>query len=574
MSTSSSRDRLTNQRALIFGTPCVICYQVAAMPRQRSQKVLCGNRQTVITLLSVAAVFAIAVRSSIGNDSPGSNDWQTVAAEIDHRLEAHWQARGITPAGLADDATVFRRLMLDLAGRIPTRTEWEAYLADKAPTEERYQKAVRQILAGPEFPLHQGAVLEEMLQGSAAGNAEFTDYLRRSLRERKGWDAVFRELMLGPWQSDETKPATHFLGARAKDLDRLTTDATRVFFGVDVSCARCHDHPLVDDWKQDHYYGMASFFNRTTGGKGSISEKFEGEVSFKSIDGSQKTATLMFLSGRVATEPPPEEAKQNKFSRREQLVTIALENKTFLSRSLVNRLWQQFFGRGLVHPVDQMHSGNPPSVPGLLEYLADDFAASGYDIQRLIGAIVSTKAYRLSSRWESAAPLPEEGDFAVARLRLLSPRQYAMSLLVATGRAEFTAPDALQSRAERLAGAAGTDRIKQYLSAEEKASPLLAQLDPGHDGQTSATESLYLSNNPAVQALVSAEPGTLTMRLAEMGEPRQIAEAAIRHVFSRPPAAGEVERLAEWFGQQPEKQRDCEQLIWILLTSAECRFQH
>lgn len=535
---------------------------------------LCGNRQPLIILLAAAAAIALGVRSSIAKDSPESADWQTVAGEIDRRLDAHWQARGITPAGSADDATVFRRLMLDLAGRIPMRGEWEAHLADKASSEDRHQKVVRQLLEGPEFALHQGAVLEEMLQGNAAGNAEFTDYLRRSLRERKGWDVVFRELMLGPWQSDESKPATHFLGVRAKDLDRLTTDTTRVFFGVDVSCARCHDHPLVDDWKQDHYYGMASFFNRTTGGKGSISEKFDGDVSFKSVDGSQKTAALMFLSGRVAAEPPPEEAKQNKFSRREQLVTIALENKTFLSRSLVNRLWQQFFGRGLVKPVDQMHSGNPPSVPGLLEYLADDFAASGYDIQRLVGAIVSTKAYRLSSRWESAAPLPEEGDFAVSRLRLLSPRQYAMSLLVATGRAEFTEPDAFQTRAEKLTGAAGMNRIKQYLSAEEKAAPLLSQLDPGHDGQTSATESLYLSNNLAVQTLVSAEPGTLTARLAEMAESRQTAEAVIRHVFSRPPAAGEVDRLAEWLGQQPEKQQACEQLVWILLTSAESRFQH
>jgi hypothetical protein len=517
--------------------------------------------------------------SATAEEPPRSADYRSIAAEIDRRLEAHWQSGNITPAAAADDATAFRRLMLDLAGRIPTRTEWEAYLADKAPPEERYQKAVRQLLGGPEFPLHFGAVLEEMLQGDSAGNAEFTDYLRRRLRERKGWDVVFRELLLGPWSADDAKPATRFLEVRIKDLDRLTTDAARVFFGVDVSCARCHDHPLVDDWKQDHYYGMASFFNRTGGGKGNISEKFEGDVSFKSVDGTQKTAALMFLSGRVAPEPPLEEAKNSKFSRREQLVSIALEDKTFLSRSLVNRMWRQFFGRGLVHPVDQMHSGNAPSVPGLLEWLAEDFAASGYDIHRLVGAIALTKAYRLSTRWDFAAPLPEEGDFAVARLRLLSPRQYALSLLVATGRAEFAAPDALQSRAERLAGASGVDRVKQYLAAEEKASPLLSQLDPGEDGQSSADEALYLSNNATVQTLVAAEPGTLAARLAEMSDHRQIAEAAIRHVFCRPPAEGEIDRLAEWLAGRSHassisKAAACEQMVWTLVTSAEFRFQH
>jgi hypothetical protein len=524
----------------------------------------------------LAALFAVTIllcARAAADELPN----RAVAAEIDRRLEAHWQSRGIAPAAVSDEATVYRRLMLDLAGRIPTRGEWEAYLADKAPPEERYQNAVRQFLDGPEFPLHFGAVLEEMLQGDSAGNAEFIDYLRRRLRERKGWDVVFRELMLGPWNADESKPATRFLEVRAKDLDKLTTDATRVFFGVDVSCARCHDHPLVDDWKQDHYYGMASFFNRTGGGKGNISETFEGDVSFKSVDGTQKTAALMFLSGRVATEPPPEEAKKNKFSRREQLVAIALEDKTFLSRSLVNRMWRQYFGRGLVHPVDQMHSENPPSVPGLLEYMAEDFAASGYDVQRLAGAIVSTKAYRLSTRWDSAAPLPEEGDFAVARLRLLSPRQYALSLLVATGRAEFGEPDALQSRAERLAGAAGVDRVKQYLAAEDKAAPLLAQLDPGEDGQSSAGEALYLSNNAAMQTLVAAEPGTLATRLAEMSDNTKITEAAIRHVFCRPPAEGELERLSEWLvGRSHDSSQTaaCEQLVWTLVTSAEFRFQH
>ncbi|HEX5106379.1 MAG TPA: DUF1549 domain-containing protein [Pirellulaceae bacterium] len=529
--------------------------------------------------IGVAIGLGFQLPARAADADPTKKDAHETAAEIDRRLEAHWQAKGITPAAAASEVTVFRRLMLDLAGRIPTRAECEAYLAEKAAPEERYRQAVQRILAGPEFALHQGAVLEEMLQGDSAGNPEFTDYLRRSLRERKGWDALFRELLVGPWKTDDLKPATRFLEVRAKDLDRLTTDATRVFFGVDVSCARCHDHPLVDDWKQDHYYGMASFFNRTSGGKGSIGEKFEGDVSFKSIDGTQKTAALMFLSGRVATEPPPEEAKKTKFSRREQLVAIALEDKAFLSRSLVNRLWQQYFGRGLVHPVDQIHSSNPPSVPGLLEYLADDFADSGYDLQRLIGAIVSTKAYRLSSRWDSAAPLPEEGDFAASRLRLLSPRQYAMSLLVATGRAEFGPADALQARAEKLAGSEGVGRVAQYLAAEEQARPLFSQIDPTEGGQSSADEALYLSNSAAIQTLVSAEEGTLAARLAEMSDDRSIAEAAIRHVYCRPPDEGEIERLAGWLDEQSqapsfEKVRTCEQIVWILVTSAEFRFQH
>ncbi len=143
-----------------------------------------------------------------------------------------------------------------------------------------------------------------MIQGSYAGNDQFVDYLRRGLRERKSWDTVFRELMLGPWDSEAMKPANRFLDKRAKNLDALTADAARAFFGVDVSCAKCHDHPLVADWTQDHFYGMASFFNRTTGGKGKVGEKNEGEVTFLAADGQAKTAKMMFLSGRVVDELP------------------------------------------------------------------------------------------------------------------------------------------------------------------------------------------------------------------------------------------------------------------------------
>jgi hypothetical protein len=152
--------------------------------------------------------------------------------------------------------------------------------------------------------------------------------------------------------------------------------------------------------------------------------------------------------------------------------------------------------------------------------------------------------------------------------------------LVATGRADFAPPDALQTRAERLSGAAGVHRVQQYLAAEEKAAPLLSQLDPGEDGQTSASEALYLSNNAAVQSLVSAEPLTLAARLAALKDQRQMAESAVRAVLCRPPAAGEVDRLTAWMAQQqlagppPEPARLCEQLIWALVASAEFRFQH
>jgi hypothetical protein len=490
-------------------------------------------------------------------------------------LARHWQQHAIEPAAPAGDAELLRRMTLDLTGRIPTPEELDGFLADKSA--DRRRKAVQRLLAGPEFPLHFGRVLDEMIQAGESGNAAFVDYLRRSLRQRKAWDALFREILVGPWDSDAARPAAAFLDRRAKTPDVLTVDATRVFFGVDISCAQCHDHPLVSDWSQDHYYGMVSFFHRTTGGKGNIGEKQEGDVTFLS-QGEQKTAKVMFLSGRVVDEPAAEakddRGRRKPISRRAQLVDVALEERTFFSRAIVNRLWDYFFGRGLVAPVDQMHSENPPSVPGLLEWLADDFAAAGYDLQRLVEALVSTQAYQLSSRWEQSAPLPDAGHFAVARLRPLSRQQMAVSLLLATGGATLSSPAEMDRRIENLTGVSGLSRIQQRLELDDRAAAFTGRIDPRvSDFQSSATEALFLSNAPEVQALFAARDNNLAARLAATGDLSTLVRTAVRGVLSRPAEQSEVDQLAAWlaaFGD--DRQSACEALVWALASSAEFRF--
>ncbi len=308
-------------------------------------------RRTRSRALAAAICFVLPTVILTGVDA--NDEVASTAARIDQFLRDHWQEEGIEPAKPATDAAFLRRLTLDLAGRIPTEDELDAFLADKS--SDKRQQAIERLLNGPEFALHFGSVLDEMIQGSYAGDEDFVDYLRRGLREHKTWDALFREMMVGPWDSEETKPANRFLDKRAKNSDVLTVDASRVFFGVDISCAQCHDHPLVEDWTQDHFYGMVSFFHRTTGGKGTVGEKQEGEVTFLA-DGEERTAKMMFLSGAIADgstfrqkgQSPRKQERGDIVSRRAQLVEMALQDRKFLSRAIVNRLWEYFYGRGLI----------------------------------------------------------------------------------------------------------------------------------------------------------------------------------------------------------------------------------
>jgi hypothetical protein len=409
-----------------------------------------------------------------------------------------------------------------------------------------------------------------MIQDRYAGDPEFLEYLRASVAERKPWDQLFREVLLGPWDTKERKRADRFLVRRLASLDDLTNDTARVFFGVNVSCARCHDHPLAPDWTQDHYYGMASFFNRTSfpllKGLASVSEKSSGDVTFVTTRGERRTAKMMFLSGRVIDEPPPpadSDKKAPKFSRREQLVKVALEDKTFFSRALVNRLWAYFLGRGLVHPVDQMHSGNPPSIPEVLDALAEDLVAHGYDVDRLVAALVSSRAYQLASKWSGPGDAPGEKHFARARLRPLTPQQYALSLLLATGDGTFDQSE-------------GEPRGKRYRELEGQAAALTKALDARTDRfQSSTTEALFLSNHPDVQRLTAAAGNNLAARLVALTDAGQVADAAVWTVLSRPPEADEQAELVKWLdGHKDDRARACGELVWALMTSAEFRFNH
>jgi hypothetical protein len=483
------------------------------------------------------ACFVLALPTSAAEPS---------ASSIDRLLAEHWQNHGTKPATVADDATLFRRLTLDLIGRVPTPTEFDAF--DRAKGD-RYESTIQMLIASPEFNWYFANVLDEIIQERYAGGKTFVGYLRGALHDGKSWETIFREVMTGPWDSETRKPAAEFLELRVKNLDNLTVDTARAFFGVDISCARCHDHPLVKDWKRDHYYGLAAFFVRSTTGKGVIVDKSDGEAKFAGKDGKEKVAPMMFLTGKTAE---PEASARAKQSRRDMLVKTALDEKKFFSRAFVNRMWNYFFGRGLVDPVDQMHSANPASAPELLDRLAEDFASSDYDIRKLVTAIVLSKSYRLDSRYPGDKSL-DAGDFVVARLRPLSSRQLARSLVVALGN-----------------GATDPTTI------DKQAADLIPMLDPRTaDFQSSAREALFVSNADAMRKLLTAGKKSLVARLAAIEDDGEVVKTAFRTLYNRQATAAEISDLESWLGRRAGKRREaCEDLIWSLAASAEFRFNH
>jgi hypothetical protein len=510
---------------------------------------------------------------------------QDIAAAIDFYVDARLATGDISPAARATDTTLLRRAMLDLVGRIPTAAEARQYLA--STEENKLEKIVDHLLADQAFIRHTASELNTLLSDDR--NEDLRPYLLESLASNKGWDQMFREMISGDTRQPSNQGPTSFVLKRVNDLDKLTNVTSAVFFGINISCAKCHDHPLVSEWKQSHFFGMKSFFSRSFGNGDFLGEREYGAVQFKTTSGETLDAKMMFLDGLTVGEPEwkapdskqqtarkkqLEQLKKDKkpvplpnFSRREQLVKVALESDqhSYLARSIVNRTWYRLLGIGLVMPLDQMHPENPSSHPELLDWLARDFVSHGYDLKRLVRGIVLSHTYRRTSRWAGDGERPPGSWFAVANVRTLTPRQYATSLRIASRSAEFWTSE-------------NPEEIQKRIVAEENSAQGLAGKfeQPGEDFQVSTTEALMFNNNADIQNQLLADDGSMLVGQLKLQENNSLlATEAAWNILVRPL----VEEEQRWMVKYLEDRKDrripaIQQLVWALLTSGEFRFNY
>ncbi|MFM7058438.1 MAG: DUF1553 domain-containing protein [Planctomycetota bacterium] len=512
--------------------------------------------------------------------------------QIDAAIDQHNSAVGVAAVEQADADTLLRRTTLDLAGRIPTAKERDWYHA--LPAETRQQLLTDRLLQLPDFDFHLRNSLDELLLPERPNDGEFRDYLLTAVRERRPWSRMFREMLLAQAVEGPDKGAAQFVKARVRELDDLTNDTTVLFFGVNISCAKCHDHPLVPDWKQDHYFGMQAFFHRTFSSKKNlILEKPYGSVRFKTTANQDRDAALMFLSGTVVADATPALSDEEKkaveeqirklereddaqpipvsFSPRQALIETALaDQQQYLARNIVNRTWARLLGTGFVDPPDQMHSGNPASHPELLASLARDLVQHDYDLRRLIRGIVLSSTYARSSRWTSQSAPPAAQTFAVATARPLTPRQLAASLQIAIrSRASWPTVEETQANPE--------DWLKRRTDIENQAGGWMREFEqPSADFQVAVDEALFFSNNDRVQNDLLRDAGDrLVGSLKSLETAERTADELWTVVAGRQPSPDEVQAVQDWLSKSPERRvGDVQSLVWALLAGAEFRFNH
>lgn len=501
---------------------------------------------------------------------------QSLPQRIDELILA--KAEGKPAAAVCDDAEFLRRVHLDLSGRIPTATEARMFLDDKS--SDKRAKLIDQLLASPDYPRRMTDLFHVMLMERLGDHAEWTKFLHRSFTANKPWDVFAREILRAASKDETARGAAFFYSKRLEnygqnpvDYPALTRDVGRLFLGMDLRCAQCHDHLFVRDYKQADFQGLFAFYQNVSLGNAqepSVVEKATTQkVGFMSVFKKQPRETGPKVPGLSEIEipkfdkskeyeTPPDPRKKlagvPKFSTlaavSEKLPTP--ENPAF-TRNIVNRLWFVMMGRGLVHPLDLHHAGNPPSHPELLDLLVQEFVAHKFDIKWLLREMALSQTYQRSSILpEGVKELPRE-SFLVAHEKRLSAEQLLASILGATG-----------------------EDIKSETAARPKFLKAFSNppREPEEEFTPALRGALFLLNDNLVLGWLNAKPGNLVDRLSKLSDDR-VAEELYLSVLSRQPTAEETDEVAKHLAKHADRRSAAlGQLAWALLASTEFCVNH
>lgn len=549
----------------------------------------------------------IRQRQATHESQPSSNPQVKTAPRqlpyIDDLISQSWKEIKATPSEAASDGEFIRRSALDLLGRIPTLEETKAFLTSRSSTKR--QDWIDRCLDSPQFGTNLANVWIKLLMPpdvtmQDANRDSLHAWLEREFNRGKPWDEMVRDLLTAEGRWDEN-PATNFLLATQDNGSsiRTTSMVTKIFLGVQTQCTECHDHPW-NSWKQDQFHGMNAFFlgtreRRTTRAQGGNSVTdywtlddvpFE-QVAMKGVFFERRNGLSVFteptyldgrdikrLAGIKTTSDDVRDylrestATGNGIRLRQQLAqAITAHDNPYFARAMVNRLWYHFLGHSFTKNVDDFDNGlDEPTMPDLLDRLADDFKKSGYDVKTLARWITATKAYALSSKRKAKKAEESLGFFNYQLVRPLTPEQLYDSLLTLT-RIEETSKEANASQERRqfideLLRTFGTDAI-----------PTAA---PTYDG--TITQSLMLMNSPLVARLTACLPGSYLHSIVmdkKMTDKERI-DSLFLSALSRKPTAAESKIIAGMLAMSDEAKKPevFADVLWSVINSAEFVLNH
>ena len=491
------------------------------------------------------------------------------------------------PAPRSSDGEFFRRIHLDLAGVIPTGDDTRRFLIDRSP--DRRRTVIDRLLDAPSYVERMTNLFHVILIERRGDDPEWNAFLRGCFAENKPWDRIVREILRPNRDNDTVRGAAFFYTSRLKKVGQnptdhpgLTRDVGRLFLGIDLQCAQCHNHLFVDDYEQREFQGLFAVYRNLSIRR----EKFPAvneaamtrKLDFVSVFGSDAISTGPRIPfGRefeIPEPPPPDPARKRKKPNPDDPPTFSAlslvaeelpspDNRLF-RQNIANRLWFVMMGRGLVEPLDQFHSGNPPTHPELLDLLADELAAQEFDLKWMLRELALTRTWQRSSRMASDEDVPSDDSYRLGRQRRLTAEQLFRSTLQATGNLERLAPPAGAEVGEEFEEIKA--RFVEAFAGEPK--------EPALRHTPAVKQALFLLNDRKLLDLLKPQSGNLVARLLDMPDER-VAEELFVSIFGRLPDDAERASIEDHLKQNRSDRVDAlRRLAWAMLTSMEFCVNH
>src|SRR5262245_9365296 len=374
----------------------------------------------------------LALLIVIGFTKLRADDFSAVTTRLDDQFAAAWKSAGLEPASAVDDARYLRRINLDIAGTLPPPEKIRAFLLD--PSADKRPRAVDELLKSPDYATRWANYWNALLMGRTVESAiidqtGFKMWLHDEFATNAHWDQIVTKLITAEgWntarkpnnadtspkdQQERYAPAVNWYLKYWQSLPELSSATSKIFLGVQLQCAQCHDHK-TEKWTQEDYKQFTAFFTKTWPtyfDKGGVPGTTRVEVNehlfvapitarneqYMASYKDYVKSTPKLLDGRVVT---------TWGSRRPELAEwITAKDNPYFAKAIANRMWGLLLGRGFVEPIDDFRPSNPPTLPNALDTLAADFTAHDYDLHHLIRTICASRPYQLACRQSSPGHL-------------------------------------------------------------------------------------------------------------------------------------------------------------------------
>ena len=491
---------------------------------------------------------------------------------IDAAALEQWKTLGIMPSEPCNDAEFIRRASLDITGTLPAPAEVQAFLAETA--SEKRARLIDRLLDRPDYASFFATKWADILRNKREGKPDlqyatfaFHDWIRQRLAENTPYDQFVRGI-LAARGTVESAPPVHWY-RKLKESSAFVDDTAQVFLGMRLQCAKCHHHPF-EKWSQSDYYGFAAFFARV-GRKPDVQGQRngrDGEVIYTARSGTvthPKTGEAMTARGlggdpiAIAIDEDP----------RQKLVDwMADPRNPYFAKALVNRYWAHFFGRGLVEPMDDFRSTNPPSNPSLLDALAESFVNSGYDLKGLIHTIATSRVYGLSSV-PNATNAQDRQSFARHYPRRMSAEVLLDAIAQVAG--VPTAFDGLPAgtRAIELPDESVGSTFLDTFGRPKRDTPCECE----RVSDATLGQSLMLLNSSEIQAKLSAGGSRAEQLAKDLRPDAKKVDELFWAAFGRAPSQAEMATaLAHLAKHAANKRVAFEDILWALINAKEFQF--